>query len=912
MKMAPSSNLATKRAWKLQEFVAHGAQVNCLALGHKSGRVLVTGGDDKKVNLWAVGKPNCIMSLSGHTTPVDCVRFGQTEELVCAGSRSGALKIWDLEAARLVRSLTGHKSGLTTIDFHPYGDFLSSGSSDTNLKLWDIRRKGCIFTYKGHSQCVNSVKFSPDGQWIASGGEDGAVKIWDLRAGKLMTEFNEHAGAVQDVEFHPHEFLLASASSDRTVNFWDLESFQLVSTSERDSGPVRCITFHPESECLFSGSHESFKVHLWEPHRVSDSISMGWGKIKDIAVASKQLIAASHQMSNVSIYVVDLKRVQPMGSNLRSNPPMTNGSRNNSTPGSLATTAYKLSNGVIQQPSHVRRSFVKEKPGLTGTRPDSQIKTSEEPNSDKSGTDPEDSDAISPADINDYRSYENIFRPRQRELSRTPPMPDEPFQAPSGSESDVPQSHTGSLLRPNKLKLRNQKKPSPSPTRRTSQSGMHSSHIYGSSPDVNRITNGNNNSTGNVRIRRTSNSSGNSTRPMSVYESSNLSHSPSAPQFQNGNSPTRHQRSTSVQPRSAHELDFPGDTSPTSEHFSRASSVSRHVTRVEPSQVSRVQINGNGVDRPLERPTVVRPTRSSLQHDMPQQYPPNAHVYTPPSMMEQVRAANRLSQPDLTSLSYTNGRNGNIPFQPPPSGPHGQSPLVEDPLAPPEKDKFDVIPMNADKPCGLEVNEFLPQKFQDLSMSSPMQDQSRFSAYKSYQQGGELSEQEVTSSILKGHESMMAVLTRRGRNIEILHKLWQNKDAKAAVDQAVSLNDQAVVVDLLSVISLRPSIWNLDLCTALLPSIGDLLQSKYEMYINTGCAAMKLILKNFASVIKSNIDSPVGTVGVDISREERHNKCMQCYKDLVKIRSLILKRQTMSGKLGHTYRELSILMQYLD
>ena len=44
----------------------------------------------------------------------------------------------------------------------------------------------------------------------------------------------------------------------------------------------------------------------------------------------------------------------------------------------------------------------------------------------------------------------------------------------------------------------------------------------------------------------------------------------------------------------------------------------------------------------------------------------------------------------------------------------------------------------------------------------------------------------------------------------------------------------------------------------------------------------------------------------------RHNKCMQAYKDLVKIRALILKRQTMPGKLGHTYRELSILMQYLD
>ena len=34
-------------------------------------------------------------------------RFGHTEELVCAGSQTGALKIWDLEAARLVRTHTG-------------------------------------------------------------------------------------------------------------------------------------------------------------------------------------------------------------------------------------------------------------------------------------------------------------------------------------------------------------------------------------------------------------------------------------------------------------------------------------------------------------------------------------------------------------------------------------------------------------------------------------------------------------------------------------------------------------------------------------------------------------------------------------------------------------------------------------
>ena len=50
---------------------------------------------------------------------------------------------------------------------------------------------------------------------------------------------------------------------------------------------------------------------------------------------------------------------------------------------------------------------------------------------------------------------------------------------------------------------------------------------------------------------------------------------------------------------------------------------------------------------------------------------------------------------------------------------------------------------------------------------------------------------------------MMTVLTSRGRQIEITQKLWQNKDAKTAVDHAVLLNDQSVLVDLLSVITFR-------------------------------------------------------------------------------------------------------------
>ena len=38
-----------------EEFVAHAGTVNCIKIGRKSSGVLVTGGEDKKVNLWTIG-----------------------------------------------------------------------------------------------------------------------------------------------------------------------------------------------------------------------------------------------------------------------------------------------------------------------------------------------------------------------------------------------------------------------------------------------------------------------------------------------------------------------------------------------------------------------------------------------------------------------------------------------------------------------------------------------------------------------------------------------------------------------------------------------------------------------------------------------------------------------------------------
>ncbi|CAN2389308.1 Participates in a complex which severs microtubules in an ATP-dependent manner. May act to target the enzymatic subunit of this complex to sites of action such as the centrosome. Microtubule severing may promote rapid reorganization of cellular microtubule arrays and the release of microtubules from the centrosome following nucleation. Microtubule release from the mitotic spindle poles may allow depolymerization of the microtubule end proximal to the spindle pole [Pristimantis euphronides] len=392
----------TKTSWKLQEIVANASNVSAVALGKASGRLLATGGEDCRVNLWSVNKPNCIMSLTGHTSPVESVRFNASEKLIMAGSQSGSLRVWNLEEAKIQRTLTGHKASVFSLDFHLYGDFVASGSQDTNIKLWDVRRKGCVFRYKGHTQAVRCLRFSPDGNWLASSSDDHTVKLWNITAGKLMVEFTEHTGPVEIVEFHPSEYLLASASGDRTVRFWDLEKFQSVGCIEGEATPFRSILFSGDGGCLFCGGQNSLRVYGWEPERCFDTVSVAWGKVSDLSVCNNQLIGVSSVQSVVSSFVVDLSRVKITGSK-------SQGSLPQELPVSQPTPAG----------SSLRRNY--ERPSTTCTKPKRVSPTSDE-------------EKESRAEIQNDEDYKEIFQPKAA-ISRTPPRNSEPFPAPLEDDS---------------------------------------------------------------------------------------------------------------------------------------------------------------------------------------------------------------------------------------------------------------------------------------------------------------------------------------------------------------------------------------------------------------------------------------------------------------------------------------------
>ncbi|KAI9361621.1 WD40-repeat-containing domain protein [Zopfochytrium polystomum] len=303
------------RATKLHDLVSHTAPATCLHISQKSGRVLASGSEDRKVHLWTIGNPNPALTLTGLPTTVESVTIDWPEEIVVAGGSNGMVKLWDLENAKVIRTLTGHKGPVTTVEFHPFGEFFASGSADAAVKIWDVRKKGCIHTYAEHEGTVDSLKISPDGRWIATGSRDGRVKIWDMTAGKLLaTPLDEPGVQVAKVIFNPVEFMLASISSDQRIRFYDLETFSLISASEPIGSNPGSLQFHTEGRHIFVSSTKGLQVWSSEPTLFQDQVNVNWDGISDMKVLENgKLIAASKHQTIISVWGVHYEKLAPFG-----------------------------------------------------------------------------------------------------------------------------------------------------------------------------------------------------------------------------------------------------------------------------------------------------------------------------------------------------------------------------------------------------------------------------------------------------------------------------------------------------------------------------------------------------------------------------------------------------------------------
>jgi katanin p80 WD40 repeat-containing subunit B1 len=127
--------------------------------------------------------------------------------------------------------------------------------------------------------------------------------------------------------------------------------------------------------------------------------------------------------------------------------------------------------------------------------------------------------------------------------------------------------------------------------------------------------------------------------------------------------------------------------------------------------------------------------------------------------------------------------------------------------------------------------------------------------------------------INKSNVLVAGMLSSRLAAIKLLRAVWTKGDYREFFEMLTKTNDAAVVVDILHTFISGDkgmnSVFSLDVCILLLPTLHELLSGQYEEYVVTSLKMIHLLASTFGGIIKSTLDAPRPSLGIDLSREER-------------------------------------------
>jgi hypothetical protein len=153
---------------------------------------------------------------------------------------------------------------------------------------------------------------------------------------------------------------------------------------------------------------------------------------------------------------------------------------------------------------------------------------------------------------------------------------------------------------------------------------------------------------------------------------------------------------------------------------------------------------------------------------------------------------------------------------------------------------------------------------------------------------------EVILRTLAQRTTLTSELTKRLTHLQLLASMWTQGNvagAFALLRQLFDANDDprrlTVVADFLRVVDLRADGVNLEACTQLLPVLNGLVGLQFENHVVVGLRAVETLLGMFGRYAKQVRQAVPLPGGVDLSGEERLEKCQKFHDGITQTFSLM-------------------------
>ena len=248
---------------------AHGRHAQCVAFT-RSGRLLLSAGQDAHIRLWSVPGFKAVGSITGHRNSVNSLVFSPAETQLATSSSDGTVRVWSFPEGRPVRVLEKQAGAR----FSPSGRFLASFSSRGRIAIWSMPDGEEVARSEVIDRRIFSIEFAPDESMLVVGGT-GQIHFLTMPDTVLEASVPAHDAAVAALQRSPDGLTMISAGPPGIVRLWATANWAPLAAIPLDAAGTYASAFSPDSATVAVGIDFHIAMVSVAGRAVTDRVRVG-------------------------------------------------------------------------------------------------------------------------------------------------------------------------------------------------------------------------------------------------------------------------------------------------------------------------------------------------------------------------------------------------------------------------------------------------------------------------------------------------------------------------------------------------------------------------------------------------------------------------------------------------------------